>query len=232
MILVPVGISDFLALRFLSHFKYPILVFILLMQVILFKDTILPVNLKYILNTNYPLDVAKFPLTSPLPIIGDYFKKVASPGDWLSVKANGMIPYFSGLNTIDALGLTDYHIARSNYTLGNRSGPGHEKHDINYVLNRSPRFIHVHNGNEIPGLPFPLPLSLKPEDKERYTEEEYRLLTTLFKKYSLKRVELRFSEVPKFIANSPEENRRFFKPFPLYYFELKPEQETFEVPRP
>lgn len=61
------------------------------------------------------------------------------PGDSvLAVDAAGKIPYFSGLPTIDMLGLTDRHIARVE---SRGEWVGHSKMDPEYVLARRPDFI-------------------------------------------------------------------------------------------
>ncbi|MGZ3387337.1 MAG: hypothetical protein ACXVB5_20830 [Isosphaeraceae bacterium] len=72
--------------------------------------------------------------------MGKWLGQEAKPGDTLAVAAAGAIPYFSGLPTIDMLGLNDVHIAHK----GGRdtsSGAGHDRFDTNYVLSQSPTFI-------------------------------------------------------------------------------------------
>ncbi len=62
--------------------------------------------------------------------------------DWLlAVDAAGKIPYFSGLETIDILGLNNRHIA-----MGEAQGstPGHNKFDPDYVLSQQPDIICSH----------------------------------------------------------------------------------------
>lgn len=63
---------------------------------------------------------------------------VHHPGATLAVDAAGKIPYFSGLPTIDMLGLNDRHIARRPVS---RSVVGHGKFDPDYVLGRRPELI-------------------------------------------------------------------------------------------
>lgn len=65
------------------------------------------------------------------------------PDDWtLAINAAGVIPYRTGLRTIDMLGLNDVHIAH-------KAVPqhgfhlGHEKHDAHYVLNQKPDIIFI-----------------------------------------------------------------------------------------
>jgi arabinofuranosyltransferase len=59
---------------------------------------------------------------------------------WVAVYANGALPYYSRLPTIDVLGLTDEHIARQG--LRKRQGiPGHIAHDYRYVVGRRPAVV-------------------------------------------------------------------------------------------
>lgn len=81
----------------------------------------------------------------------DYFRVGRTLGERLgpdatiAVNAAGIVPYESGLPTIDMLGLNDVHIAHVWVPPGQGS-VGHEKHDMEYVLGRRPDII-------IPGLP-------------------------------------------------------------------------------
>lgn len=63
------------------------------------------------------------------------------PGATLATDAAGKIPYFSGLRTIDMLGLTDAHIAHVEPTRDTDLLIGHSKHDAGYVLARRPELI-------------------------------------------------------------------------------------------
>ena len=62
------------------------------------------------------------------------------PGKIIAVSAAGKVPFYSGLITIDMLGLNDKHIARldqsNSYFIA-----GHSKFDPDYVLKRSPDLI-------------------------------------------------------------------------------------------
>jgi hypothetical protein len=62
------------------------------------------------------------------------------PGAILAADSVGKVPYFSGLHTIDILGLTDVHIAHGPTNKG-RAIPGHSKTDPAYVLSRRPDLI-------------------------------------------------------------------------------------------
>lgn len=62
------------------------------------------------------------------------------PGAVLASDSVGKVPYFSGLRTIDMLGLTDAHIAHRPPNRG-RAIPGHSKSDVAYVISRRPDLI-------------------------------------------------------------------------------------------
>ncbi len=69
-----------------------------------------------------------------------WLKDQANPGDTLAVDAAGYIPFYTGLPTVDMMGLNDLHIAHMDVPLG--SGlPGHEKADPAYVLAQRPAYI-------------------------------------------------------------------------------------------
>lgn len=63
------------------------------------------------------------------------------PGQLLATGAAGKIPFFSGLRTIDTLGLNDHHIAR---TMAKGTIPGHGRFDMDYVFGRQPDLIAEH----------------------------------------------------------------------------------------
>jgi hypothetical protein len=88
----------------------------------------------------------------------------AHPDALLATGAAGKIPYFSGLETIDMLGLNDLHIARVPALNAN---PGHGRFDTEYVLSRGPDLIcdHVYgDGHMVYGL-----------DREVYSAHGYDL---------------------------------------------------------
>jgi len=70
--------------------------------------------------------------------LGEYMGK-HYPGSTIAVEGAGRIPYFSGLYTIDMLGLNDTHIAHMDTDYFRI--PGHSKFDPEYVLGRRPDFI-------------------------------------------------------------------------------------------
>jgi hypothetical protein len=95
-----------------------------------------------------------------LVTIGRWLHDHLPPDTRLAVNPAGIIPYESGLPTIDMLGLTDAHIARQPLRVGS-GARGHEKHDAGYVLDRRPDLI-------VPGLPALSSRPLRPEDLSRW----------------------------------------------------------------
>jgi len=65
----------------------------------------------------------------------------AHPGALLATSTAGKLPYYSGLETIDMLGLNDRHIAMSP---PRSATPGHAKWDVDYVFSRAPDVICSH----------------------------------------------------------------------------------------
>lgn len=86
--------------------------------------------------------------------IGAGLRRAFPQGTWIAINAAGIIPYVSGLPTIDMLGLTDAHIAHRDIELGHGAA-GHEKHDAAYVLARRPTLILL----GLPGVFAPGPLA-------------------------------------------------------------------------
>jgi hypothetical protein len=72
--------------------------------------------------------------------IGDWLADNVPEDTVLATNAAGIVPYRSGLPTIDMLGLNDMHIAHRELPLGVRV-IGHEKYDADYVLSRQPDLI-------------------------------------------------------------------------------------------
>jgi hypothetical protein len=73
--------------------------------------------------------------------VGRWFGSHAAPGDSIAVVPAGAVPYFSGLRTIDMLGLNDLTIAHRKVPGAGSGQAGHEKHDAAYVLGRRPTYI-------------------------------------------------------------------------------------------
>jgi tetratricopeptide (TPR) repeat protein len=73
--------------------------------------------------------------------IGEWLRGAAQPGSLIALNPIGMIPYLSGLPTLDLLGLTDAHIARSGERVTNLVLFAHNRCDPRYVLGRRPAYL-------------------------------------------------------------------------------------------
>lgn len=80
----------------------------------------------------YIMDIA-----TGLPKTGLWLAQHANPNDLVAVVDAGAIPYYSGLPTLDMVGLNDYHIAK-------QPGRFMFKHDVEYVLAQKPMYIQMH----------------------------------------------------------------------------------------
>jgi hypothetical protein len=70
--------------------------------------------------------------------IAEWLRRKVPPGALVALNPAGVIPYFSKLRTLDQLGLTDAHIARSGKRFTNPYFYGHNRYDSDYVLSRRP----------------------------------------------------------------------------------------------
>ncbi|HEY8293361.1 MAG TPA: hypothetical protein VIG44_12775, partial [Thermomicrobiales bacterium] len=77
-----------------------------------------------------------------LTALGNYLKQTAPPGATLAIDAAGVVPFISGLSTLDMLGLNDAHIAHTATATG-EGVAGHEKTDPQYILAQHPTYIAV-----------------------------------------------------------------------------------------
>ena len=77
-----------------------------------------------------------------LTALGEYLKQTAPPGATLAIDAAGVVPFISGLSTLDMLGLNDAHIAHTATATG-EGVAGHEKTDPQYILAQRPTYIAV-----------------------------------------------------------------------------------------
>jgi hypothetical protein len=72
---------------------------------------------------------------------GSMLAEYARAGDTLAIHSAGIIPYYSGLYTIDMWGLNDLHIGhRKMPDMGRSHLIGHEKSDPGYVFDRRPTY--------------------------------------------------------------------------------------------
>jgi arabinofuranosyltransferase len=76
---------------------------------------------------------------------GQWLQRNVAADSVLASSAVGVIPYYSGLTTIDMWGLTDLHIAHMELPRMGSRPAGHEKGDGLYVLAREPDIILFHN---------------------------------------------------------------------------------------
>lgn len=72
--------------------------------------------------------------------IGRWMEKSLPQDTRIAMTRAGAIPFYSGLPTLDMLGLNDTHIAHADIQLGH-GYTGHEKFDIDYVLDQGPEII-------------------------------------------------------------------------------------------
>lgn len=77
-----------------------------------------------------------------------FLSEQAGPDATFGVMDAGVLPYYSGLQTIDLAGLTDSHIGRL---------PGKLTHktDVDYVLDKQPAFVQLHLYGTFPLRPMP-----------------------------------------------------------------------------
>lgn len=80
-------------------------------------------------------------LKHPRTRLGLCLGSIAGPGDSVATSLIGRLPYYSGLYTYDVFGLIDPHIAHQAKDLNSLGASGHEKTDIDYILNQKPTFI-------------------------------------------------------------------------------------------
>ena len=105
--------------------------------------------------------------------VGLWMKENLPANTLIATNTAGSIPYYSGLPTIDMLGMNDKHIAHKNVSGMGSGMAGHEKGDGAYVLSRQPDVIQFSSsmGSDKPGFP---------TDKELYDmpqfHEQYRLV--------------------------------------------------------
>ncbi|HEX4963701.1 MAG TPA: hypothetical protein VF173_22940 [Thermoanaerobaculia bacterium] len=70
-----------------------------------------------------------------------HFLGARHPGEVIAIDGAGKVPFFSGLQTIDMLGLADAHIAHGQADPKGYFWAGHAKSDLDYVLARRPDLI-------------------------------------------------------------------------------------------
>jgi hypothetical protein len=127
--------------------------------------------------------------------IGLWFRRHAAPGESIALIPAGAIPYYSGLVTIDMLGLNDRTIARAPAPAIGSGPAGHERHDAGYVLSRDPTYILLGVYEARPTRPsadqtltlyYPAEIELArmPEFQERYRPVSGRVASGYFTFYA------------------------------------------------
>jgi arabinofuranosyltransferase len=109
--------------------------------------------------------------------VGRWLHQIAPSDAVLATNTAGSIPYYSGLRTIDMLGLTDEHIAHRQMPSMGRGVAGHEKHDGAYVISRRPDYIHFGTslGSPRPAFPSDFEVASQPDFARLYELESYEL---------------------------------------------------------
>ena len=81
--------------------------------------------------------------------MGEALRDQFSPQTTIALCPVGALPFYSGLRTIDMLGLTEPRVARAPADLRYWI-PGHQRHDGRHVLDRRPDLIMLGNGPVVP----------------------------------------------------------------------------------
>lgn len=115
---------------------------------------------------------------------GRWLHRHASPDETLAAFGIGAISYYSELNTIDRLGITDIHIAHTKMHQMGKGLPGHEKRNFSYVLMKKPNYL---SGP----LKFPKRSNYKP------TNKEIKRFKQLYKPFYVNEPNFKFSSLYK-----------------------------------
>lgn len=78
-------------------------------------------------------------------LVGHWLAEHADKDASIAAGPIGAVSYYSGLKTLDMMGLTDRHIARSAAPRIGRGWVGHEKHDAAYILGLRPTYLLLGN---------------------------------------------------------------------------------------
>ncbi len=106
------------------------------------KNVILGVMCLYTLFLSREVWWIESNLTRKWINVGKWLKIHAKPSDTLATPVIGGMSFYSGLRVYDMLGLTDSHIAHKKVRLG-QGFKGHEKFDIDYIVNKEPTYIYL-----------------------------------------------------------------------------------------
>ncbi|HSP07894.1 MAG TPA: hypothetical protein VLR94_12000 [Acidobacteriota bacterium] len=110
---------------------------------------------------------------------GLWLRQHARSGAVIATNTGGSLPYYSGLRSVDMLGLNDVRIAHRQIPLIGMGPAGHEKGDGAYVLSRQPDYIQFGSslGDTIPRFLSDQELWKLPEFHRGYEMKTYRLET-------------------------------------------------------
>lgn len=109
--------------------------------------------------------------------VGVWLREHVDPELVLATNTAGSVPYFSGLKTIDMLGLNDEHIAHVQVESMGRGRAGHEKADGRYVFDRQPDIVQLGSarGRAKPAFRSDRQLFRQPGFEQRYQLRRVRL---------------------------------------------------------
>lgn len=109
--------------------------------------------------------------------VGRWMAANLPPDTLLATNTAGSVPYFSGLRTVDMLGLNDAHIAHRTMPRMGEGQAGHEKADGAYVWSRDPDVVQFGSarGRAKPAFRSDRELARQPGFKERYVLRTYPL---------------------------------------------------------
>ncbi len=109
--------------------------------------------------------------------VGVWLHYNVKPNSVIATNTAGSVPYFSGLQAIDMLGMNDEHIAHREVENMGEGFVGHEKGDGAYVLARRPDYILFGSagGSRLPLFPSDRELYELPQFHELYQFRMYRL---------------------------------------------------------
>ena len=154
VVLIPLGLACLLAYAAPRMTRGALVFVVLLVLMIQLRPLVLDNRFVY-LSSKYDAWIT----------LGEHLRR-ERPGRLLAVDAAGKIPFFSGLRTVDMLGLTDETIAHR--PAESFRDVGHNKSDVEYVLSLKPDLIAVMSKDLDRNFRWGL-------TRERYTEEGYRL---------------------------------------------------------
>lgn len=107
---------------------------------------------------------------------GAWMAQALPPDTWIATHSIGATPFYSGLPTVDMLGLADAHIAHMDWEDLGAGKAGHEKRDPDYVFNQRKPQIYF---PEVYLVPDPLKLAIPDEFPASFAEDYERRAVNL-----------------------------------------------------